>query len=147
MQSLTSEETYAAKRAFERFAKQHGVIIQHYHADNGRFADNMFINACEQQKQQLTFCGVNAHFQNGIAERSIRDLTESARKQLLHAHQCWPAAVHLPLWPYALRSACYLHNNLPVLEDRTSRNLHCRMRLLVAIHFHDGHLGRFLALT
>jgi len=121
MQSLTSEETYAAKRAFERFAKQHGVTIQHYHADNGRFADNMFINACEQQKQQLTFCGVNAHFQNGIAERSIRDLTESARKQLLHARQRWPAAVHLALWPYALRSACYLHNNLPVLEDGTSR--------------------------
>ena len=121
MQSLTSEETYAAKRAFERFAKQHGVSILHYHADNGRFADNMFINACEQQQQQLTFCGVNAHFQNGIAERSIRDLTESARKQLLHAKQRWPAAVHLSLWPYALRSACYLHNNIPVLDDGTSR--------------------------
>ena len=121
MQSLTSDETYAAKRAFERFAKQHGIDIQHYHADNGRFADNMFINACQQQRQQLTFCGVNAHFQNGIAERAIRDLTESARKQLLHAKQRWPAAVHLALWPYALRSACYLHNNLPVLEDGTSR--------------------------
>jgi hypothetical protein len=95
MQSLTSDETYAAKRAFERFAKQHGIDIQHYHADNGRFADNMFINACQQQRQQLTFCGVNAHFQNGIAERAIRDLTESARKQLLHAKQRWPAAVHL----------------------------------------------------
>ena len=121
MQTLTSEETYAAKLAFERFAKQHGVTVQHYHADNGRFADNMFINACEQQRQQLTFCGVNAHFQNGIAERSIRDLTESARKQLLHARQRWSAAVHLALWPYALRSASYLHNNLPVLDDGTSR--------------------------
>jgi hypothetical protein len=25
------------------------------------------------------------------------------------------------LWPYALRNAAYLHNNLPVLEDGTSR--------------------------
>ena len=121
MQSLTSIETIAAKRAFERFADQHGVIIQHYHADNGRFADNMFMSSCEQQRQRLTFCGVNAHFQNGITERAIRDLTESARKQLLHARQRWPAAIHLALWPYALRNACYLHNNLPTMDDGTSR--------------------------
>ena len=121
MHSLSSEETMAAKRAFEIFAHQHGVRILHYHADNGRFADNAFKSACEQANQQLTFCGVNAHFQNGIAERAIRDLTENARKQLLHARQRWPAAVHLSLWPYALRSACQLHNNLPVMPDGSSR--------------------------
>ncbi len=71
MQSLTSDETLAAKNTFEQFAKQHGMSILHYHANNGRFADNMFMAACEQQRQQLTFCGVNAHFQNGIAERDI----------------------------------------------------------------------------
>ena len=121
MQSLTSEETCAAKRAFELFAQQHGVKIQHYHADNGRFADNMFMAACESQQQRLTFCGVNAHFQNGIAERAIRDITESARKQLLHARQRWPAVVHLAFWPYALRHACYLYNNLPILNNDTPR--------------------------
>jgi hypothetical protein len=31
------------------------------------------------------------------------------------------AAIHLALWPYALRSAVHLHNTLPVLEDGTSR--------------------------
>ncbi|KAL3822937.1 hypothetical protein ACHAXA_011652 [Cyclostephanos tholiformis] len=64
---------------------------------------------------------LNAHFQNGIAERAIRDLSESARKQLLHARHRWPAAVHVALWPYALRNAALLHNNLPTLEDGTSR--------------------------
>jgi hypothetical protein len=64
---------------------------------------------------------VNAHFQNGIAERAIRDLLESTRKQLLHACACWPAAVHFALWPYALRNAALLHNSMPVLEDGTSR--------------------------
>jgi hypothetical protein len=64
---------------------------------------------------------VNAHFQNGIAECAIWDLSESARKQLLHARACWPAAVHFALWPYALCNATLLRNSLPVLEDGTSR--------------------------
>ncbi len=64
---------------------------------------------------------MNVHFQNGIAERAIWDLAESARKQLLHACACWPAAVNFALWPYALHIAALLHNSLPVLEDGTSR--------------------------
>jgi hypothetical protein len=120
MQDLSSDETIKAKEAFERFAPEHGVTIKHYHCDNGRFADNLFQQACQQNKEQLTFCGVNAHFQNGIAERAIRDLSESARKQLLHAHQRWPAAVHTALWPYALRNAALMHNILPTLEDGSS---------------------------
>jgi hypothetical protein len=82
------EETIAAKRAFEAFVAKHGVKIQHYHCNNGRFYDNAFKQACHNARQQLTFCGVNAHFQNGIAERSIRDLCKSAHKQLLHARAC-----------------------------------------------------------
>ncbi len=114
-------ETMLAKQAFEKFAVKHGVPILHYHCDNGQFADNAWKQSCEASRQWLTFCGVNAHFQNGIAERMIWDLSESARKQLLHAHACWPAAVHFVLWPYALCNAALLHNSLPVLEDETSR--------------------------
>jgi hypothetical protein len=124
MTKLTSEETVEAKQAFKHFAEQHGVRILHYHCNNGRFADNAFKNSCSAKGQCLTFCGVNAHFQNGIAKKAIRDLRESAQKQLLHAPQRWPAAIHLALWPYALRSAVHLHNTLPVLEDGTSRLEH-----------------------
>jgi hypothetical protein len=63
----SSIETVAAKRTFETFAAQHGVRIQHYHCNNGRFSDNAFKQACHDARQQLTFCGVNDHFQNGIA--------------------------------------------------------------------------------
>jgi hypothetical protein len=71
MQDLTSDETIKAKRAFKQFAANHGVRILHYHCDNGRFKDNAFLQSCEEARQQLTFCSVNAHFQNGIAERAI----------------------------------------------------------------------------
>jgi hypothetical protein len=87
MTKLTSKETMEAKQAFEHFAQQRGVCILHYHCNNGRFADNAFKNSCSPKGQRLTFCGVNAHFQNGIAEKAIRDLRESARNQLLHVRQ------------------------------------------------------------
>jgi hypothetical protein len=125
----TSAETLGAKCAFETFAAKHGVRILHYHCNNGRFHDNAFKQACHEVRQQLTFCGVNAHFQNEIAERSIRDLSESAHKQMLHACACWPQAVHFALWPYALRNAALLHNTLPVLEDGTPR-----LKLFSSIH-------------
>lgn len=34
-QTTSGEETLQAKRAFEAYAKSHGVTIKHYHADNG----------------------------------------------------------------------------------------------------------------
>jgi hypothetical protein len=85
MTKTTSEKTMEAKPAFEHFAKQHGIRILHYHCDNGQFADNAFKNSCSAKGQHLTFCSFNAHFQNGIAEKTIRNLCKSARKQLLHA--------------------------------------------------------------
>jgi hypothetical protein len=117
----SAAETTLAKQAFEKFAAKHGVHILHYHCDNRQFADNAWKQSCKTSCQRLTFCGVNAHFQNGIAEPAIQDLLESARKQLLHARACWPAAVHFALRPYVLRNAVLLHNSLPVLEDETSR--------------------------
>ena len=64
---LTSEETVMAKHSFECSADQCGVKISHYHADNCRFVDNAFIADCKAQRQGLSYCGVNAHFKNGIA--------------------------------------------------------------------------------
>jgi hypothetical protein len=119
--NLTGKETVNAKRAFERFAAEHGVRVAHYHCDNGQFADSLFRQACESQGQKLTFCGVNAQFQNGIAERAIRDLLEGACKQLLLARQRWPQAVSTALWPYALRHAADLSNVLLMGKDGQSK--------------------------
>lgn len=82
---LTSEETVKAKQAFETHLSTHGVKVNQYHADNGRFQDNLFKGDCKSKNQQLTFCDVNARFQNRRAEKKIRDLQDDTRTSLLHA--------------------------------------------------------------
>jgi hypothetical protein len=120
-QHLTSDELVEAKHAFEAFSRSQGVTIKHYHADNGIFADNAFIKDIREAipSQSITHCGVNAYFQNGIAEKRIRDLQEPARKQLLHAKARWPAAVTTNFWPYALRNTHHMRNSLPDSKDGT----------------------------
>ena len=63
-----AEESIQAKRVFEKYAANQGVTIQAYHANNGIFKAKKWIEECQQQQQNLTFAGVNAHNQNGLAE-------------------------------------------------------------------------------
>ena len=67
--TCSAEETIEAKRAFEQYAENRGVRVQAYHADNGIFKANKWVEECRERKQDLTFAGVNAHHQNGVAER------------------------------------------------------------------------------
>ena len=67
--TCSAEETIEAKRAFEQYAENRGVRVQAYHADNGIFKAKKWVEECRQRKQDFTFAGVNAHHQNGIAER------------------------------------------------------------------------------
>ena len=60
----------------KRLAEDMGICVHHYHDDNGRFADKSFVEDCQIQCQGLTYCGVNVHFQNGIAEKKICDVQE-----------------------------------------------------------------------
>jgi hypothetical protein len=65
---MNASKTIEAKEAFERWSASHGVKIKHYHADNGHFAENAFMSHVARCGQTISFCGVNAHFQNGKAE-------------------------------------------------------------------------------
>ena len=97
------------------------MVVKHCHADNGGFADKGFVNHATSQRQLITYCGVNAHFQNGIAENRIRDLQEQATTVLLHAETKWPKAISANLWPYALRMANDSLNATPVTGAGTGR--------------------------
>jgi hypothetical protein len=114
LQKTTSaDETIEGKLKFEAYAASCGVKIKHYHADNGVFADNKFRKEIMDSRQTLSFCGVNAHFQNSVAERRIRQLQDLARTMLIHASRRWPTAIDSHLWPYALRYANDMFNNTP----------------------------------
>ena len=118
--STTAVETLQAKHAFERFASSHSVIIRHYHADNGRFAERAFVDDVEQKGQTITFCGVSAHHQNGKAEKRIRDLQDAARTMLIHAYRRWPKGITVNLWPHALRTANDVRNCAAARDDGLS---------------------------
>ena len=69
----------------ETKAASFGITIRNYNADNGRFQDNACKKDCESKAQGLTYCGVNAHWQNGKAEKRIRDIQDFVRVILTHA--------------------------------------------------------------
>ena len=75
MRYLTLYETLLAKEAMEKLMAQAGRNVKHYHADNGRFADNVFIDDINTKDQKITFCGVVDHHQNGIIENKNKMLT------------------------------------------------------------------------
>ena len=111
--STEATETLEGKTLFEQMAFQHNVQILHYHCDNGIFRSQAFVDHCRRQGQSLSFCGVGAHHQNGIAERAVRTITVSARTMLLHAHNLWPDVIKFDLWPFAVKLATDIHNAIP----------------------------------
>lgn len=126
MMEMDAEETVEAKLAFERLASSHGVTINHYHANNGLFDTKAFKEAILRGNQTLSFCGVNAHHQNGKAKRCIQDITIVARTTLQHAVHRWPKAIHVALWPSALKHYINQKNSIPTdftLESKQGKKL------------------------
>ena len=115
------EETVYGKRAFEEYMRSIGVQVRSYQADNGVFRANKWQEECQNKRQRLTFTGVNAHHQNGHAERRIRELQDTARSMLLHAGKKWPKCVTTNLWPYAIKMASDVFNNSPCFQHEGAK--------------------------
>ena len=115
--SCSGDDTLQAKRSFEKVAQSFNVNIKKYRADNGRFADLAFKADIERCNQSITYCGVGAHHQNGIAESYIHDLSDGGRILLLHAKRHWPEAISTILWPYAIKCVESRKNEMSVGLD------------------------------
>ena len=118
--SLRASETIYNKRKFERTLNNFGHTVNSYLGDNGVYKSNEFQDELKQRGQTMEFCGVGAHHQNGVAERAIRTVSESARTMMLHASIHWPGTVTLDLWPMAVEYAAYLYNIMPNINTQTA---------------------------
>ena len=110
---FSAVETIRAKQSFENMAFEHGVVIQSYLTDSGAFKANSFVHHIREHGQHIRYCGTNAHHQNGVAERSIRTVSNMARAMLLHSAAHWKNGVDSSLWPMAVTYAVYIYNNMP----------------------------------
>jgi hypothetical protein len=101
------EKALHAKMAFEGFAHSLNFWIQH----------------CPIQPQVLaenSVFGLKTHFQNGVAERQIRDLSDRERASLLHAKERWSKAISVHLCPYAVRHRNEVYKATGKISKRAS---------------------------
>ena len=119
MTGMDSAETVRTKEAFARFAFSYDVHTKHYHYNNNLFNRNIFHNSTRRSNQTISFCGVNAHHQNGKSER------KNVRTVLLHASHRWPKAIDASIWLAALKNYINIRNNIPteyIPGPETGRN-------------------------
>jgi hypothetical protein len=99
-----------SKKDFQCFAAKYNVKIRRIRADNGVYSAAPFQLSCEQENQDLFFCAVGGHWQNGVAERHIGVITQTARTLLLHACSQWPSVLTEEFWPFNIHHVCTFHN-------------------------------------
>ena len=112
---VTVETTLKGKQDYERHASSHGITIRGHHADNGIFKAKGWVNDCNEKNQSLTFAAINAHHQNGMAERRIRQLQDQARSMMTFSASRWPKCIDTALWPYDIMIANDSTNMSPSL--------------------------------
>ena len=100
--TLTLDKTVKRKKCFKWMTEAHGMIVKHYHSDNGRFTNNGFVNHCQNKQKNISCCGMNTYSHNGIAEKKIWGLQEQTHMMMLYAINKWQDMVTIHLWPYGL---------------------------------------------
>jgi hypothetical protein len=94
-----------AKKKNDIFARTNGVHILSYHAHYSKFVKNAWQAHIKLTSQSMTYAGVGAQHQNGIAEKRIRDLQDLATLALIHAMKQLPNRIFNNLCPHALRKS------------------------------------------
>ena len=113
MRYFSLAETLLEKAEMEKTMAQAGWTVLHYHADNGRFSDNCFVEAINSKDQNITFYGVGTHHQNGIVKNK-KLLTNGALTLLLHGIRMWLQMIDEMFWPFAIKDVAERHNILHV---------------------------------
>ena len=84
MRSLDLDETLGSKKSFENLVSRSYNTVKIYHEYNRRYVEKISMASLNANNHTITFCGVGAHHQNGIVERSIWTVTGISRTIFLH---------------------------------------------------------------
>ena len=74
----------------------------------------------KRKGQTITYSGVGAYHQNGIAKTTIKTITLCAGTMMLHALLHWHEMSDLELWPFAMDYAIQIWNNMPKQDGQLS---------------------------
>ena len=111
--STNATETLRSVACLELYAHDEGFKIKRYHSNNGIFSKAEFTAHCDRNNQKYDFSGVGAHFQNGVAERNIKQW----RNGLVHICSIyWPQQANLRFWPQAIDYSAWVYNRLPNVD-------------------------------
>ena len=83
MRYLSLSGTLLAKTSMEKIMSQSGQTVNQYLANNGRFADNGFVDTINEKNQNIKLCGEGAHHQNGIIENKNKVVLELSSSMAL----------------------------------------------------------------
>jgi hypothetical protein len=119
-EDTTIKSTLESKVGFESFAKQFNISIKHVHSDNGVFTTKLFQDHVAASDQHQSFCGVGAHWQNGVIKRYIGIITTRAHTMLLHTMERWPDVITAEFWSFTFMHAVRLHNCTPRPGETTT---------------------------
>ncbi len=82
--SLGATDTVRSKNLYEQESAEMGVKVSTYRGDNGVYKSKEFKEDLLTRNQSMTYSGVGVHGQNGVAERGISTVVNSARTMMLH---------------------------------------------------------------
>ena len=110
---FSTQGAIAAKMHVENWSYNQGVLIGKYTTDIGIFGAADFVNEILSKGQEVKYCGVGAHHQNGAAECSIQTVSNMACVMMLCASICWPDAANSSLWSIAVDYAIHAYKHMP----------------------------------
>jgi hypothetical protein len=121
--SLCVGEMLKGKNTFEKGASQFNVKIRKFKADNAPFSFVEYKNSVANKGQDITFSGVGAHHQHGVADRVIKTITSWTRTMMLYATPHCSKQMMLDLWLFDMDHAVYCWNHLPNKAGSLCRRL------------------------
>jgi hypothetical protein len=74
-------------------------MVQYYMKDSGAFKATKCVSHIHETQRLNSFCGMNAHHQNGVAERVIQSISNMDRAMIFHSIMHWKDGIDVHLWP------------------------------------------------